>query len=132
MNRRYIIWLIIAIIVIAAIITAFFIFSRRQTNQNQNQTPAGQTMSYEDRLSTIQKLFAKQSGQSLDKVDVKVARENSQFIKGIVTITDKYEGIFFAAKQNGEWQIIWNGEKKYTCADLAQYKLPAEMINDCQ
>jgi len=131
MKRRYLIWLAIAVIIVAGLIVWLVIRSSQNTGKTNQPSPSGSVMSYQDRLSALQQLFVKQSGQPKEKVNISIARENNQFIKGIVTIADDYEGIFLAAKVNNDWKIIWDGKKKYECSDIAQYQLPTE-ISGCK
>ncbi len=130
MKRGYLIGLIVAVVILAAIIAAIIILrpATKTTPTDENQ---GVATSYADRSLVIQSLFAKASKKTTEQVTINIAREDGNFIKGIVNIKDGYEGIFLAAKQNGAWEIIWDGKTAYSCNDIEKYSIP-KTISGCQ
>ncbi|PIT94891.1 hypothetical protein COT98_01840 [Candidatus Falkowbacteria bacterium CG10_big_fil_rev_8_21_14_0_10_39_9] len=101
------------------------------TNTNTGQKISAPKTSYTDRLLILQELFAQQLGITKDQVMVNIAREDYSHIKGIVTIKDKYEGIFLATRIDGNWKIVWEGKGKYPCSTIQSYNFPGEMVSDC-
>jgi len=136
MNRRqYIIMATAAVIVIAfAIWLGIKIFSHKPNSiptGNTNQAVSVEKISYKDRLTMLQELFAQKLGKTQDSIIVNISREDNTHIKGIVTVKGDYEGIFLAARTSGEWGIIWDGRGKYPCASIQSYNFPGAMISDC-
>ncbi|MEI7619996.1 MAG: hypothetical protein WCJ57_00300 [Candidatus Falkowbacteria bacterium] len=136
MNRRqYIITASVAlVVVILAIWLGLRFFSNKAetpTTPNDNQAVSAEKTTYKDRLSMLKDLFSKKTGKTTNDIVINISREDNTHIKGIVTVKDVYNGVFLAARTNGEWAIIWDGNGKYPCNDIKDYNFPAEMVNDC-
>jgi lipopolysaccharide export LptBFGC system permease protein LptF len=135
MNRRQsIIIIVTAIIVVAFAIwlgIKFFSKSNLTPTGNNNQAVSVEKISYKDKLTMLQDLFAQKLGKTQDSIIVNISREDNTHIKGIVTVKGEYEGVFLAARTSGEWGIVWDGEGKYPCATTQIYNFPGEMVSDC-
>jgi len=91
-----------------------------------------------EELSLIQKmeeLLGNKYAKSPSEFNVSINRYFPGYIRGDIVFMDKDQkpaagGYFFAAKINGEWQIILDGNGEIPC-DLAEYGFPSEMLQDC-
>jgi len=133
-NQKKIIIIVVSIVIIVGAIFLLLnlINKKNHQGQNQNQT-TGAKPTFQERTATIKDLLAQKLGQPVDNIAVSIARETENYSKGIVNILDRNtDGIYLAVKTNGNWQIVWDGQGQYTCADISSYNFPAEMVNDCQ
>ena len=63
--------------------------------------------------------------------DVTVSKIEGDFAKGEVSF-ESGGGIWFGAKVNGIWKLIWDGNGIITCADVAPYPaLPKDLLPQC-
>lgn len=125
---------IVIILALAVWLTMRFFANKAITpsqNTDSNQVVSLEKISYKDRLTMLQDLFAKKLGKTSDNIDIKIAREDNTHIKGIVTVKGDYEGVFLAFRDSGEWKIVWDGKGIYPCADIQRYGFPAEMVGNC-
>lgn len=136
MKNRKLWWLFGTLAVIIIIFLALFIWFKekeavepRTTKQIIGATPT-KLAGYENRLTALQGLFATQTKKNPIDINISIAAEDNDNIKGIVSVKDGYEGIFLAKKINSQWQIVWDGQKKYACSDIIQYQIP-ENISSC-
>jgi LAS superfamily LD-carboxypeptidase LdcB len=133
MNRRQYIIVGVALVVVALAVWLIikFINKPAATTPNANQAVSVEKISYKDELTMLQDLFAQKLGQTKENINIQIAREDNTHIKGIVAVENDYEGIFLAARVDGEWSIVWDGKGKYTCASIKSYNFPGAMIDDC-
>ena len=145
----------LVIIVVAVLAGAIFIITRSQPaadkNKAANIAPAvvAQT-TFKDRTETISGLLAQKFSWPVDKLTATIAREDGNFMNGIVTLYENSdqtvkindqdavmpkintEGLFLAFKNGNNWQIAWAGPGNYDCQIAEQYQFPAAMVPDCQ
>ena len=154
MNRKKYLFLVIALMVIAgAIFLLVKLINQKKlalTNKLTAQSSANLKTTFAERTQSIRKLLAQKLNQPVDNIQVNIAQEDERYIKGIVDVTDpagqtikvgsqdvnipkiKSEGIFLATKVNGAWEIVADGQSKYTCAAISSYNFPSDLVNDCQ
>ncbi|MFZ5365294.1 MAG: hypothetical protein ACOZBH_03845 [Patescibacteria group bacterium] len=85
----------------------------------------------ESAQDSIQQLFTEKYPKYADTVTVRVEKETADHARGGVTFEPGGEGgIFLAAKVNGEWQIVFDGNGQIPC-NLSEYGFPADMLSDC-
>jgi len=81
--------------------------------------------------AAIQKLFAEKYPKYADTVTVKVSSEAENHARGSVTFVEgEAGGIFLAAKVDGNWKIVHDGNGAIPCT-LSSYDFPKEMLADC-
>ncbi len=62
---------------------------------------------------------------------VSVSQVSGDYAKGMAS-DDGGGGLWFAAKVNGEWELVWDGNGIIFCSDLTGYpNFPASMISEC-
>jgi len=86
------------------------------------QEPAGET---------IRQLFADKYPRYGETLSVRIDKETASHARGSVTFVDgEPGGLFLAAKIDGKWQIVFDGNGAISCA-LAKYGFPDDMLSDC-
>lgn len=93
---------------------------------------ASTTMTEESVLVTIikQAIVAKSSGTG-EKLSVTVSKINGDYAQGNAS-DDGGGGMWFAAKVNGAWKLVWDGNGIINCKDLTAYpNYPKSMIPAC-
>lgn len=79
----------------------------------------------------IQKLFIEKYPKYAKTLFVNISQETEDHARGnVVFETGAPGGIFLAAKINGVWQIVFDGNGQIPC-DLSEYVFPEEMLSDC-
>lgn len=91
----------------------------------------------------VQKLFATKYQTKKSAVAVLIEQEATNHVRGSVRILDNVAldpnaqsgqgtgGIFLAAKVNGNWELVFDGQGAISCELVEGYGFPAEMIKDC-
>jgi hypothetical protein len=86
------------------------------------QEPAGET---------IRQLFAQKYPRYGETLSVKIDKETDNHMRGSITFVEgEPGGIFLAAKIDGQWQIVHEGNGQIPCS-LSQYGFPSDMLSDC-
>lgn len=154
MNKKKYLILVIALVVLVGAIFLFLKMRSLRNPTNGNKLPPSTTAStqttFAERTQSIRDLLAQKLGQPVDNIQVSIAQEDQKYMKGIVTIADpagqtvkvnnqdiklpkiQSEGIFLAAKTGADWEIVSDGQTKYTCAAVSSYNFPVAMVGDCQ
>lgn len=79
----------------------------------------------------LEQSFAVKYPKYAKTILVTINKETENFIRGSVSFApDAADGIFLAAKIDGEWQIIFDGNGQISCS-LSKYGFPSEMLADC-
>ncbi|MFA5029646.1 MAG: hypothetical protein WC518_02740 [Patescibacteria group bacterium] len=87
-----------------------------------------------DTVAAIKQLFIHKYNKQPDEVTVHIKQEDATHARGEVKfgVGGVGEGgIFLAAKVDGVWQLVFDGNGQIDCALVKQYSFPAEMIGDC-
>ena len=87
-----------------------------------------------DVIAAIKDLFIKKYNKKTDEVTITINQQDATHIRGGVKFGASgvgEGGIFLAAKVNGVWQLIFDGNGQIDCALVAPYNFPADMISDC-
>jgi len=82
-------------------------------------------------VEAIQKLFTEKYPKYAKTITVSVNQETQDYARGSVTFeAGAPGGIFLAAKIDGKWQIVFDGNGAISC-NLSKYGFPNEMLVDC-
>jgi hypothetical protein len=106
---------------------------REQTEEEPMEEQAAQPED-EDQTMLIKQAFSDKYGNPVDEVSVEISSSTDTHMRGVVKIGPPGTisgGMFLAAKVNDEWMIVHDGQGVYTCAEVAPFNFPEEMINDC-
>jgi hypothetical protein len=85
-------------------------------------------------LQDIKELFAEKYDRDIDEINLTVSKNTSEHLRGGVKFGDGLQGeggIFFAAKVDNEWQLVFDGNGMISCDLLNQYNFPEEFQADC-
>lgn len=97
------------------------------TSAPKNETEA----SYETFMKEIRDAFANKYGSSASSLTISVSKIEGEYAKG--TASDEGGGgMWFAARLNGKWTLVWDGNGIITCDDVSPFpEFPASMIPEC-
>lgn len=80
----------------------------------------------------IKKLFVTKYKADIKNVNVTIWQEAPLHVRGGIKIGNAEEGgMFLAAKVNGVWTLVFDGNGALSCSAVSQYDFPSEMISDC-
>lgn len=81
----------------------------------------------------VKKAFAEKYDKDVETISIEVTHELENHIRGIVKFGELIGdgGMFLAAKVEGKWVIVVDGQGAYTCNEVEPYNFPADMIEDC-
>lgn len=83
----------------------------------------------------IKQLFAEKYNKDLSDIRVAIGQQTENHLRGSVQFAMNGEfgegGIVLAAKIDGKWQIVFDGNGGISCALVESFNFPAEMIEDC-
>ena len=85
-------------------------------------------------VDAVKKAIIAKRGQSASTLVIKATSAESSYAKGSATppVEDVGGGMWFAAKVNGKWELVWDGNGNILCADLEKYpNFPSSYIPEC-
>lgn len=79
----------------------------------------------------IRELFRKKYPKYASTISVKIGKETMSHARGSVSfVTGAPGGIFLAAKIDGAWTLVYDGNGAISCT-LSNYGFPEDMLSDC-
>lgn len=77
--------------------------------------------------------LAQKNNWDVSRVELNVNKVEGDFAKGDVRFKDEMGGgLWFAAKVNGVWKIVFDGNGTITCDTLTNYQnFPKDLIPEC-
>lgn len=130
MNKKTIILIIIAIIVIA-IVACWLIFKPAPILEPEEK---GEEESLVSREEAIKNLFAEKYDKDISEITISISQETENHIKGEVDFQPGGPGSsggFLVAKVNGDWKLAYDGNGVISCLDVEPYNFPVDMVIDC-
>lgn len=86
----------------------------------------------EDLKTIIRDLLVAKHGANAAKLIITVSKIQGNYASGGASVPSEGGGMWFAAKVNDVWQLVWDGNGIISCTDLAPYPdLPSSMIPEC-
>lgn len=84
----------------------------------------------------IRKFLATKYGKKISQVAVTIDKETDDYAKGGVKFMGDYGdfgegGLFLAAKIDGQWEVVWDGNGMISCKLLNSYDFPEDMKLGC-
>jgi hypothetical protein len=79
----------------------------------------------------IKEILAAKYGKEISQVELRVNRQDQSHLTGSVSFLPGgpgESGMFLAAKVNGEWQLLYDGNGSVDCEGLKDYSFPPEML----
>lgn len=70
-------------------------------------------------------------GQDASSLNISVTKVEGSYASGMASSTGG-GGLWYAAKINGNWNLVWDGNGTISCSDLTPYpNFPTSMISQC-
>ena len=83
-------------------------------------------------MEIFTRLFAIKYPDQNDTISVEVTHVTADHARGSVSFADGMAGgNWLAAKTDGEWQIVYDGNGVIPCSLQTDYGFPEEMLSDC-
>ncbi len=80
----------------------------------------------------IKQALINKHGQNADKLTVTVSKIIDNYSSGGASVVSEGGGMWFAAKENNHWNLVWDGNGIILCQDLVSYPdFPSSMIPEC-
>ncbi len=133
----------ISIILAGLIIGLFFYFSNPKNNKLTPVSLPTPTISpttiltitplpTTDDLSAIRETLAIKLGIPANNLDVSISKNTGEYAKGNVKEKESVGGGYYlAAKAEGKWVIVYDGQSTPTCKQLEFYNFPKDMVPEC-
>lgn len=133
----------ISIILAGLIIGLFFYFSTSKNNKpapvglptptiSPTAAPTTTPLPTADDLSAIREALAIRLGVSSNNLDVSISKNTGEYVKGNVKEKESVGGGYYlAAKVEGKWVIVYDGQSTPTCKQLESYNFPKDMVPEC-
>nr|MBI5455625.1 hypothetical protein [Candidatus Levybacteria bacterium] len=134
----------ISIILAGLIIGLFFYFSASKNNNPTSVSlptptifptaaPTITPLPTADDLSAIREALAIKLGISAGNLDVSISKNTGEYAKGNVKekTSQTGGGYYLAAKAEGKWVIVYDGQSAPTCKQLESYNFPKDMVPEC-
>lgn len=81
--------------------------------------------------SAIKQALVAKHGPTANSLTITVSKIIGDYSSGGASASDG-GGMWFAAKVNGQWTLVWDGNGTIECSDLANYPdLPNSLIPEC-
>jgi len=129
MNKKTIIIIIIAIIVIVAGYGVYrYLGSIPASEEEDKEEPV---VSKEE---AIKNLFAEKYDKEVSEITISITQETENYIKGGVEFQPGGPGNlggFLAAKVDGEWELVYDGNGVIFCSLIEPYNFPVDMVIEC-
>jgi hypothetical protein len=107
------------------------IFPKATPASNSNE--ATPTPSTNNDIEAIKKAVYEKTGISEEKAQVTVSSREGDYVKGGISFGQDVGGAYFiAAKKDGIWIVVYDGQSTPTCKQLVPYAFPASMVPECQ
>lgn len=140
-NRKLAFLFLLALVIAAANIWVwnFFATSKPATSTSeigQTQTAASPTNilspTVADDTAAIKKVMAEKLDKNEDNLEMSVSKNTGQFAKGTVKEKTEAGGAYFlAARKDGQWIIVYDGQSQPPCKDLNTYNFPKDLAPEC-
>lgn len=98
-----------------------------------NSSEATPTPNSDGDIEAIKKAVYEKTGIAEDKAQIIVSTREGDYVKGGISFGQDVGGAYFiAAKKDGIWIVVYDGQSTPTCKQLSQYAFPASMVPECQ
>ena len=124
-----------AIVFVIILLFGIFLFGQSYTkDENTHRPQPTVTMLVEKTiLQSVSDAFSKKYNTSSDAFIITVDKQVGDFAKGSVRSKNEMSGgLWFAAKRNGVWQLVFDGNGIIQCSSLKEYPdFPTTLIPQC-
>lgn len=119
---------------IVLLFSGFYFFQRNKDSASiQTSTTPTYVVKEEPIKDQITQALSQKNNWDASKVEVNVTSVEGDYAKGDVKFKDEMGGgLWFAARTNGIWNIVHDGNGIITCESLLNYKdFPTDLIPQC-
>jgi len=84
--------------------------------------------------TSLKQLFVDKYNRDISEIIIDIEREKNGYIKGGVKLKPgNYEnsGMFLAAKIDGKWELVYDGNGAIPCSSVKPYDFPVNMVVEC-
>lgn len=121
---------VILVCLVVIVLTAVFIFRVVRAYRVGSLTVA--SSSAKPILTAITEEFSKKYNKPLDAFSLTVDIERDNYAKGSVRFKGEMGGaIWFAAKTNGTWKLVSDGQGPMSCESANSYNFPKDLVPGC-
>lgn len=83
-------------------------------------------------IETLKLLFAQKYERRVEDVNVTISQREGDYLTGGVKFAGELAGGYvLAAKVNGAWKIVFDGNGNYTCAAVDIVDFPSDLAPEC-
>jgi len=82
----------------------------------------------------IKRLLAQKYNKKVAEVTIRISQETENHLRGGVEFQPggpENSGLFLAAKVDGNWRLVFDGQGAISCEEVTRYNFPQEMVTDC-
>ena len=96
-----------------------------------NTTPTSTVDETAAVITAVKAAIVKEHGADANGLTYTVSKIDGNYAQGAAS-AQAGGGMWFAAKVNGTWQLVWDGNGEILCSDVAPYPdFPKTMIPEC-
>ena len=82
-------------------------------------------------IAAVKAALVAEHGQDAGLLNITVAKMEGEYASGGAAASGG-GGMWFAAKVNGVWKLVWDGNGQINCSDITPYpEFPNDMIPEC-
>lgn len=86
----------------------------------------------QDETKAIKNAVYAKLGSDENKLQVTISQIEGNYAKGGIKELEAVGGAYFlAAKVEGVWRIVYDGQASPFCSDIASYNFPQDMVPEC-
>lgn len=124
--------LLLTTLLIVILFFGFYFFRTKSTSTpiHVTSTPVVKEESAKDQITHA---LSQKNNWDASRVELNITTIEGDFAKGNVKLKDEMGGgLWFAARVNGDWKIVYDGNGIITCDQLGNYQnFPKDLIPSC-
>ncbi|MBD3208527.1 MAG: hypothetical protein GF370_03685 [Candidatus Nealsonbacteria bacterium] len=126
---------IIAILLVVIIGVGYWAFSgpvSAPESMPEEEDPGKETVASKE--EAIKNLFAQKYDKEASAITLKISQGTDSHVRGGVTLPpggSENSGLFLAAKTNGNWELVFDGQGALPCSEIESYNFPVYMATEC-
>lgn len=96
-----------------------------------SSTPKGSESENSVLIKLIKDSLVQKHGSSAANLNITVSKIEGEYASGGASGEDG-GGMWFAARLNGKWTLVWDGNGQINCIDISPFsEFPSDMIPEC-
>jgi len=125
---------IIAILLIIAVGIGYWAFSGPVSAPESMPGEGSGTGSVASKEEAIKNLFTQKYNKEASMITLEIRQGTDNHVRGGVTLPPggpENSGLFLAAKINGDWELVFDGQGALPCSEIESYNFPVYMVTEC-